>query len=360
MKQQLLDRTLLFQIRKAWQQINYQLFNSQLKEPSFELLSNEDLLGQWRSRDRIIAIQKKLILTVPWLEVLETLKHEMAHQFVSEILQVQESAHGPIFRKVCQERQIISKAQAKIEKDPQVIKLLAKVNKLLALAESDNQFEAEQAAQQAQNLLIKHHIKLAELDHFAEDEQLDHMTYQQLGEVKSRYFHYEYSIANLLSDYFFVSTIWVNGFSVSSGKEGRVLEVCGREEDLEIASYVYDFIYNHLKLAWKTYQLETKAKGLKKRLSFSLGLVQGFAQRLAETQKGQSEEHQELIYIGRSLSDRFLAKRYPKIRMKSSNSWSPSHDYHSGFQEGQNLHLRKAIYQGTNHGAVPKRLDLLK
>ena len=355
MKQQLLDRSLLFQIQKAWQQINYQLFDSQLKAPSFQLISNPSLLGQWNPRDRIISVQKRLLMSSPWLDVIETIKHEMAHQFVSEILKVEENAHGPVFKQVCRDRNIISKAQGTVERDPEVLKLLTKVNKLLALAESENHFEAEQAAQQAQRLLIKHHIKLAEYE-YHETELFEAMTYLQLGEVKSRHYQYEYSIANLLGEYFFVSTIWVNAFSVNTGKEGRVLEVCGREEDLEIASYVYDFINHHLNFAWKRYKQKVQAKGLKKRLSFSLGLIQGFAQRLSETQKGQTNGQQELIYIGRSLSNQFLAKRYPKIRHRSSNSWSPSHDYHLGFKEGKALHLRKAVYHQSNANQSPKRL----
>ena len=355
MKHQLLDRTLLFQIQKAWQQINYQLFDNQLKVPSFQLITNPSLLGQWNPKTRVISLQKELIISAPWLEVTETLKHEMAHQFVSEVLKVRESPHGPVFQQICQERNIISKAQGKLERDPEVTRLIAKVNKLLALAESDNQFEAEQAAQQAQSLLNKHHIKLAELENY-ENDQTELMSYLQLGEVKSRHYHYEYSIANLLGEHFFVSTIWVSAFSVKNEKEGRALEICGREEDLEIASYVYDFIHNHLTFAWKRYKKATQAKGLKKRLSFCLGLVQGFAQRLAETQSNHNSKQQDLIFIGRSLSDHFLAKRYPKIIRRNSNSWSPSQDYHIGFKEGKALHLSKAVHHQSDSTQTRKRL----
>ena len=343
MKQQPLDRVLLFQVKNAWEQVNYQLFNGLLRLPSFQLLESSSLLGSWNARHRIISLQRQLICTAPWLEVIETLKHEMAHQYVSEVLKVtSESAHGPTFQKVCIERRIISKASGTQTEDPEVTKLLVKINKLLALAESDNINEAEQAAQRAHGLLIKHHLKLGQVSG-QHTGALTHMGFRQLGTPKSRHFQYEYSIANLLNEHFFVSTIWVNAYSVSQNKEGRVLEICGRVEDLEIASYVYDFIHHHVDFYWRQYRVEKKVKGLKKRLSFSLGLVQGFKKKLSENERKVAVNDREMIYIGQAHANELLAGRYPKITTRHSSSWSPTMDYHSGFKEGQALRLRKGV-----------------
>ncbi len=362
MTQQTSERALLFHIKRAWEQINYQLFNQRLTSPSFTLLSGGKLLGSWKPRERIISLQKEMVYSSPWLEVLEVLKHEMAHQYVSEFLKVEgESAHGPSFRKVCSERSIDFKSGGHVNYDPSIKKLLAKVNKLLALAESDNSYEAEQAAQRAQQLLLKHHIQLGQE---SPDITIDYeyfnvnMGFKQLGIPKSRRYQYEYGIANLLSEHFFVSAIWVSAYSVKEEREGRVLEICGRHEDLEIASYVYDFIHNHLKLAWETYRREKNAKGLKKRLSFSLGLVQGFSAQFQRYEADHDEDTRALIHIGKSVTQEYLACRYPKISQRRSSSWSPSGDYHQGYREGHALHLRRGVKAERGQSGEKLKLEL--
>lgn len=356
MKQEPLDRALLFQLKNAWEQVNYQLFDQSLRLPSFQLLTSSSLLGSWNARDRVISMQRELVCTAPWLEVLETLKHEMAHQYVSEVLKItSETAHGPQFHQVCKDRKIIAQAQGVQSQDPEVIKLLNKVNKLLALAESDNINEAEQAAQRAHHLLVKHHIKLGQ-SVSAQTHTTKPMGFRQLGHPKSRHFQYEYSIANLLNEHFFVSTIWVTAYSVTHDKVGRVLEICGAVEDLEIASYVYDFINNHLSLAWCSYQKSVKAKGLKKRLSFSLGLVQGFKKRINENERLTDVTEQDMIYLGQSLSREFLAGRYPKVNVRSASSWSPTQDYHSGFKEGESLRFRRGVTSEASARKVQRKL----
>jgi len=76
------------------------------------------------------------------------LKHEMAHQFVHEVLGEQEAPHGPAFRATCARLGIDQRAgglpQPAQSADQR--RLLERVHKLLALAQSDNQHEAEAAA----------------------------------------------------------------------------------------------------------------------------------------------------------------------------------------------------------------------
>lgn len=343
MKQQPLDRVLLFQIKNAWEQVNYQLFNKTLALPSFQLLDSSSLLGSWNTRDRIISLQRELLCNAPWLEVIETLKHEMAHQYVSEVLKVQsESAHGPTFQRVCEDRHIMSQSKGTQTADPEVAKLLTKINKLLALAESDNINEAEQAAQRAHSLLVKHHLEIGQAT-TKPVQLIKNMGFRQLGIPKTRHFQYEYCIANLLNEHFFVSTIWVSAYSVSHNRAGRVLEICGRVEDLEIASYVYDFINHHVDFYWRQYKVDKKAKGLKKRLSFSLGLIQGFKKKLGENEDKITLNDRELIHLGQVQANEFLVGRYPKTTTRSARAWSPTTDYHSGFREGQALRLRKGV-----------------
>ena len=61
------------------------------------------------AQDEMLSLRlaTRLVHDEPWQVVIEVLRHEMAHQYVDEVLRIHdESAHGPAFRKVCAERSI--------------------------------------------------------------------------------------------------------------------------------------------------------------------------------------------------------------------------------------------------------------
>ena len=58
--------------------------------------------GEWRPATRTIVMADHLIRDYPWNVVLEVLKHEMAHQYVHEVLGHQaERPHGERFQEAC-------------------------------------------------------------------------------------------------------------------------------------------------------------------------------------------------------------------------------------------------------------------
>src|SRR4030095_14857783 len=89
---------------------------------------------------------RRLATKEPWATLVEVLKHEMAHQYVLEVLRIEdESAHGPAFRDVCQRLGIDAKAaglpttsSARTDDEDRV---LSRIAKLLALAESSSVHE---------------------------------------------------------------------------------------------------------------------------------------------------------------------------------------------------------------------------
>lgn len=335
---------ILAQLAKTWRDENSKLFEHLLSPPSFELSEASKMLGSWDPVRRVISIQLDLIKSASWFEVIEVLRHEMAHQYVSEHLKIlDESAHGPSFRAVCLARGIDARASGtSISEEGQ--RLLNRVKKLLALAQSDNIHEAELAAAQAQALLHRHHLKLQDVLSL-DPEQLSFeqgMGARALGIPKKRHYRFEYAITNLLCEHFFVDVIWVGSYDVVTLKEGQVAEICGRQEDLEIAEYVYHFLHNHLDLAWRRHKAKNQLKGMNERLSYSLGLVQGFEAKL--NQQAASRTERGLTLIASEAASRFLRLRHPRIRSISSGMWTPTGSYGAGFKFGQNL----TLHQGVN------------
>lgn len=356
-------RRVLFHLNHQWDQDNHTLFQDQMRKPQFILKSKVSVYGEWDPKTRRISLQLEFIESYPWLEVIEILRHEMAHQYVHEVLKVfEESPHGPTFQKVCAERGIDSRGSGAPTLNDEAQRLINRVNKLLALSESENPYEAELATTQAHTLLLKHHLKLEEHGAVGEltgDLLLNtQMSFKQLGTPKTRHYQYEYAITQILMDHFFVDCIWLSAFDVQTQKIGNVAEICGRIEDLEVAEYVYHFLYNHLKIAWNTYKKEAQVSGLTQRLSFSLGVVQGFSTQLKD--RRQTQEERGLILVGNRQATQYLKRRHPKFTKRGGGDWRPSNDYAVGFSRGQSLRLRQGISLKEETQAStssPKKID---
>src|SRR5688572_29625009 len=71
-------------------------YKLRLARPVIHVAPLESLWGRWDPEIRTLTISEKLIENYPWETVIEILKHEMAHQFVTDICRSDE-AHGPLF-----------------------------------------------------------------------------------------------------------------------------------------------------------------------------------------------------------------------------------------------------------------------
>ncbi|MFW5739766.1 MAG: DUF2786 domain-containing protein, partial [Myxococcota bacterium] len=81
-----LEAALVRELRTAYRHINTSLFGGSLRSPTLELSTAQSWLGRWRSETRTLEIGRDLAVEQPWTLVLEVLKHEMAHQYVDEVL----------------------------------------------------------------------------------------------------------------------------------------------------------------------------------------------------------------------------------------------------------------------------------
>src|SRR5688572_13926699 len=105
-----LETLTLRAISAEHRELNSSLFGLRLSRPSFALSDAEGRLGQWIPASKTLELSRRLLTDMSWGTLVEVLKHEMAHQFVDEVLGVFESAHGPAFRRVCAERGIDARA----------------------------------------------------------------------------------------------------------------------------------------------------------------------------------------------------------------------------------------------------------
>lgn len=347
-----LETKLVRRLFSEWENLNWSLFGNVLRAPLIQLLRAETRLGEWRSRERTLALSRHEVLSRPWVETLEILKHEMAHQFVDEILGGEPEPHGPRFRSTCASRGIdaaaVQRGERPASETRQEDRVITRVRKLLALAESSNQHEAELAASTAQRIMMKFNVDLEA--HAPADANACSSLW--LGAPTGRVQAHERRLACILIEFFFVQGIWISVYRPLEGKNGTVLEICGRPENLQMAEFVYAFLLRTTERLWAEHKRVHAVSSDRDRRNFLAGAMEGFASKLAEQRKDARREG--LVWVGGSAAEAHLHRRYPRMTTSRHTEDRGRAGYAEGKSAGREIVLSRPMTSAeTEHG--PRR-----
>ena len=342
-----LRRALLREILTEYQNLNGTFFRRKLKPAGIELSAAGTRLGRWIPAIRTIELSEQMVTTKPWGVVVEVLKHEMAHQYVHEVLGVRdETSHGPAFRDVCEKLGIDAAASgvphAAAAGDPEAVKVFERIAKLLALAESANQNEAQAAMAAAQRLMLKHNIDSVN----ARAER--GYTFRHLGEPTGRVTESERLVSAILGSHFFVETIWVPAYRPHDGKWGSILEVCGTPQNVEMGAYVHDFLHHTAEHLWRDHKRAARIAGDRDRRTFLAGVMAGFYEKLQAEKKKNQE--QGLVWIRDADLEGFYRKRHPRIQHVRSRGARRTEAHAHGRAAGRNIELHRPLEGGKSAG----------
>src|SRR5690606_29070704 len=164
---------------------------------------------------------------------------------------------GETFQRICRERGIDPAASGVpvAQSTPAESRVLERIAKLLALAESPNLNEAQAAMSAARRLMLKHNIAQAT------QASAGRYAFRHIGRPTGRRSPAERVLGVILSEHFFVEVIWVPVWRPLEGKRGSVIEACGTLENLEIAAYVYDFLLHTSERLWLEHKRARKIEG---------------------------------------------------------------------------------------------------
>jgi hypothetical protein len=319
--QERLERQILHGLSCEWDLALWVLpsdYRKKMQKPLFSISGMTGRWGYWSGEKREIVLSRDLVLDHSWNAVREVLKHEMAHQFTEEVLGVKnEPPHGPSFREACHllraeiaasgnfrllgEKKSTASANSKD-------RIMIRIQKLMSLAQSRNQYEAEAAMAKAHGLVDKYNIDLVRLD------RKRNFVSVFLGKPALRHFRESHRLAVLLNEFYYVYCLWESAYVIEKGKMGRVLEISGTEKNVKIASYVYAFVNRFIESRWAEYNRE---RGLNRyrRTDFALGVLSGFQEKL----RRQSRQHlsstgREMVKVEDPLLKEYTAYRYPHTR----------------------------------------------
>ena len=326
-----------------------------ISPPLFALRDMGSRLGRWDPEKREIAVSRRLVFEHPWDAVRDVLLHEMAHQLAQRLPGGnRETAHGPAFHEACKILRADPRASGRYPTLQQRIaagsaaendRLLLKIRKLLALAQSGNRHEAEAAMDKAHELARKYNVDLQRLPGRRDFASVF------LGKPALRHFREFYHLSGLLQDFYFVQGIWVSAWVVEREKMGRVLEISGTCANVQMAAYVYDFVNRYIELQWRRFN-RTRSLNRFRRTDFAVGVIEGFREKLAGTaKKDESKDTGAVVPYADPLLDRYVRDRYPRLRsVQHSGGHQDPEIIQEGVRRGRNLVISRGVEHKSTSG----------
>jgi hypothetical protein len=209
------------------------------------------------------------------------------------------------------------------------------VQRLLALAGSDNLHEAQAAMRAAQKLMLRHNIGSLEAERRPE------LSFRQLGRIRQRHPAHEKVLSGILGAHFFVRCIWVFAWDVKATRKGRVLELCGAQANLEIAAYVYDFLLVTAERLWNAHKHAQCIRSNADRRRYLCGVMTGFSESLQRA----ADVHQStgLIWVGDPRVDAWFRQRHPRVRRGSGGRVRADSAWAAGREDGRRIVLHRPL-----------------
>ncbi len=359
--QEELERRILHGLACEWESARWILNSSnreKLRRPLFSIREMNSKWGYWSEEKNEICLSRNLVLNHSWDAVREILLHEMAHQFAVQVLGAgSKPPHGQKFKRACYLLRANPSASGNYRPLDEVVlhestgpedKIMVRVKKLMALAQSKNQYEAEAAMAKAHEFIAKYNVDL-----LARNENR-HVASVFVGSPALRHFREDYHLSSLLQDSYFVFGIWVPAYVMEKRKMGNVLEISGTLQNIRIASYVYDFVNHFIDSQWYEYN---KEKGLSRyrKTDFAVGILKGFRSKLKlQTEKKKKiESRLALTKTQDSVLQRYMNYKYPRTAtVRGKTLRNEKHVLKDGISIGKGL----VIYRGITQKGINGRL----
>ncbi|WP_155308909.1 DUF2786 domain-containing protein [Desulfosarcina ovata] len=349
------ERQVLRGLAAEWENARWLVpaeFRESVRRPLFGIREMPNKLGSWHAARREIALSQELVSRHRWDDVKAVLLHEMAHQVAHEGLRATaETDHGAAFQRACGWLRADPAAAANYrplserlrQGDPLDTRdrIVVKVRKLMALAESSNANEATAAMRKAYELIARHNLELIQKGAA--------QTYVSIfiGTPCLRHFREAYHLALLLQDFYFVQGVWIQAWVLDKGKMGRVLEISGTRKNVQIAEYVHGAVSRYIDSAWTDYR---RQKGLNRyrKTDFAVGIIEGFKSTLhmaAQCIRTNLPSDLPVATADPALKG-YVDRRYRRVRAFSRQG--PGHDprvFADGTETGKKLVIAKGITQ---------------
>lgn len=216
--------------------------------------------------------------------------------------------------------------------------IIARVQKLLALAESSNEHEAKIAADKANALMVEYNLTQQAID--AENDYIDNVI------SEDPYIRpHQRTIFGLIDTFFFVS-VYIESVRHELTIDGRwkyrkLIRFVGTEANVQVATYVFQFLSRKFQELWLDYK---RANGLgeKSRRSYYWGLYEGLAVQLSKTREKVQEEKGLVLVQDPGLQE-FMESLKLRRGTKPSKMVLDDQALQQGFEDGKEIKISRGV-----------------
>lgn len=228
--------------------------------------------------------------------------------------------------------------------------VLKKIKKLMALATSSNEHEAKSATEKAQALLVRHNLTIQSLG------QANHI-YEEgsAGEKMSKVTREASFIMHILTQHFFVRCYFdthSDGYHKGSfrSKYKRQTRIVGTQSNVEIAKYVYEYLYFTYNDLWKQYKKATGCSASAKN-SYFAGLTEGIKETLKASEQKVCNE------MGLTIVPDAGIKRYmdENLKLRSRGVSTIRRDAsaeEAGREHGKNVKIARGLTGSSSNAGL--------
>lgn len=218
------------------------------------------------------------------------------------------------------------------------IKIVAKIQKLLALSESSNEHEAHLAMLKAQELLAKHKLSLKEVKELS---VYNSAIKDKVTTISFKKAKWKALLAKLIANNFGCYTY----FKV---RNTNMIAFFGREEDIAICNIVLEYAVDSINSKVKRLRYEYSrngysTKGLEN--DYALGFIKGLSKKYEEQNK-TNQEWGLVLAKDEEVVEAFGRKRFSRSYNANIEFQGYSDVYHEGRKDGSKFNISDKITEG--------------
>ncbi len=303
---------------------------------------SREKLGYYDPHNYQIGLNERLMWEPKEIVLQNILRHEMAHYITMLLHGTNISPHGQEYLSFCHQhgwgtevsaaRADLAESNAQIEGDLVTERLISKVKKLLELASSSNQYEAELATIKANQLIIQHNLDLR---------SRKSQDFEQATTFLKRILFSKQNSSKMRAIYEALTSFQV-ALCFHHGQDGVYLEAVGPYANVEMAQYVAQFLDREMELLWQQAREQNpQLRGLRSKNSFFAGIGHALVKKNRQAQKMSTLSH-ELIILEQDLQAH-KERVYPRLRASFSNSKVDPTARALGKSAGEKLSIRSPI-----------------
>jgi len=339
-------------------------------------------IGEWRPVTRVIAFEIDLLRNYEWAAVEHVMRHEIAHMIVNDIFDINVIGrpHGEIFNIACKmvgiEEEESGKTSLSAFKGSMESPMVDKIRKLLIHGNDKacTREEAETFLGKAQELMIRHQIKMEEV---CGSERF--FISRPVGPKFVRLPSWLWSLVDLIQVHYHIKAIAIQTGGYKRQKEYR-MEFFGEPSNLDIAEYVFHALLNQGEAMFKVFKVEhtnkckvdpdylekftsytyswegSKGKGTRNRISqasYFMGLFSGYASKLYKEKKIvedkiKAEDGSIILIKDEILKEMFNEYYHPRSSKGTAYNLKSNAAYSAGRSAGSNMTLSKGVNSKSN------------